>query len=135
VQVLPGAHAMVLPLQLKEQAGTRVPASSGPFSQISLHVAEPVQVTVHPPAGQVTSQVLFPSQVTVVSFPTLRSQVLVPVQSKVLPLPAENVQVLPPAQLEVQLVPQVRSHCDWPSQVLEQPVPHTPPQVFLDEQP
>jgi hypothetical protein len=132
------------PLQLKVQVGP--PASTDPASlapapasgdpaQISLHVAEPVQSTVQPPAGQVTSQVLVPWQDTVVPVPTLRSQVLVPVQSKVLSLPAENVQVLPPAQLEVQLAPQVRSHCDCPSQVLVHPVPHTPPQVFLDEQP
>lgn len=133
-------HCLVVPWQLKVQGGTPpslvpAPASSGPFPQVRLHVPEPVQSTVHAPAGQVTLQVLVPSQVTVVPVPTLRSQVLVPLQSKVLPLPAENVQVLPPAQLEVQLSPQVRSHCDWPSQVLEQPLPHTPLQVFWDVQP
>jgi hypothetical protein len=132
VQELGAAQGIVVPLQLSVQSVP--PASSGPFSQVTLHLAEPVQATVHPPVGQVTSQVLVPSHVTVVPVPTLRSQVLVPVQSKLLPLPAESVQVLPPAQVEVQFAPQVRSHCDCPSQVLLQPVPHTPPQVFLDEQ-
>jgi hypothetical protein len=107
---------------------------SAPISQVTLHVALPEQVTVHPPAGHFTSQVLFPWQVTAALLPTERLQMLVPSQPRLLPSPAERSQVLPPAQVEEQVAPQVRLHCDWPSQVLVQPVPHTPPQVFLELQ-
>jgi hypothetical protein len=48
--------------------------------------------------------------------------------------PAERSQVLPPEQVEEQFAPQLRLHCDWPSQVLVQLVPHTPPQVFCELQ-
>jgi hypothetical protein len=49
-------------------------------------------------------------------------------------VPVESVHVLPPPQLDVQLDPHVPEHCDWPSQLVVQPVPQFTVQLFLDWQ-
>jgi hypothetical protein len=100
----------------------------------TLHVVAPEQLTVQPPAGQVTAHWLLPWHVTVVPEPTVSLQSLVPPHVTLLPVPASRVHVLPPAHVEVQLEPQLPPQLDCPAQLVVHPVPQLTLHSFFDSQ-
>ena len=129
--MLPATHVCVPFFPLPQ---TSWQGAVAPLPQVMLHEVEPVQFTLHPPAGLVTLQPLFPWHVTVEPLPTDSVQLLVPSQLRLLSSPALRAQVLPPPHFEVQLLPHVPEHCDFPLQVEVQPVPQFRPHAFLEEQ-
>jgi hypothetical protein len=103
-------------------------------AQTTLHAVAPEQLTLQPPAGQVTLQVLLPWHKTVLPGPTVKLHVLVPPQVTLPLMPAASAQVLPPVQVDVQFSLQLPEHCDWPAQLVVQPVPQVTLQSFFDSQ-
>lgn len=94
-----------------------------------LHVASPLQFTVHPPSAQMTLQTLLPVQSSFEEGLSVTLQVLPPPQLTVEPEPVVTAQVLCPAQLAVEFAPMFCMHVlfaeHWVVQLLPQEPLHT----------
>jgi len=127
VHVDPGLQVTVFP-PLQSIVQAVVPP------QVTVQPEAPAHWAVQPPFGQSIVQLLSPVQSTVVPVSTVTLQVLPPPQVTVLLVPVETVQLLVPSQVVVQLDWQLLWHVDWPAQLVLQPVPHEPLQVFFESQ-
>jgi hypothetical protein len=99
-----------------------------------LHVVEPEQSTVHPPAGHATVQTLFPWHATLPPLPTDKLHVLVPSHVTFPLSPVDSVHVLPPPHVDVQFDPQLPVHADCPAHDVVHPVPQLTVQLFFESQ-
>jgi hypothetical protein len=101
---------------------------------VQRQVASPEQVSVQPPSGQSTRQVLVPRHFALEPPPSASVQVLPPSQVTPESAPAVSVQVLVPTQVPIELVPRFCTQVLIAVQVDSQLEPHVPEQVVEFEQ-